>query len=159
MIRFPPPAGTGPRGHGLVTSMRQGSTEDPCRRTGTPAEGHTGMFSRRIAIPLIAATLAVPSAPAFAQATAEPAPESGTAKTPRARKPAKGSARTAGAPPARSPILGAGGEDRAASLERRRRAFFATKPDEGGPDQPSPPSAGVTLGGSGGIMPGMGFKF
>ena len=116
------------------------------------------MFSRRIATLFLAATLAVPAATAFAQSTTEPAPKPKAApKARHARKP-KDAARAAGTPATRPPILGTG-EDEAASLERRRKAFFATKPDAGEPDQPSQPSAGVTLGGSGGITPGMGFKF
>ncbi len=50
--------------------------------------------------------------------------------------------------------------ERAASLERRRKAFFANKPDDGEParDGASAP-VGVTLGGSGGLTPEMGLKF
>ena len=50
--------------------------------------------------------------------------------------------------------------ERAASLERRRKAFFANKPDDGEPtgDGTSAP-VGVTLGGSGGLTPEMGLKF
>lgn len=118
------------------------------------------MTSRRIAMLLLAGALAVPSAPAFAQGAAEPAPKlDAKPKKAHAKKPGKAAPRAAAAPSTRSSILGTGGEDEAASLERRRKAFFATKPDEGGPEQPAAPSAGVTLGGSGGITPGMGFKF
>lgn len=127
------------------------------------------MTPRRFAMALLAATLAASPAQAFAQAVdqaaAGPAPKAGAKpKAARAkgrsakRRSAKPAARAA-APSARSPILGSGGEDEAASLERRRKAFFATKPDEGAPDQPGSPPVGVTLGGSGGITPGMGFKF
>ena len=50
--------------------------------------------------------------------------------------------------------------ERAESLERRRKAFFANKPDESEPagDGASAP-VGVTLGGSGGLQPEMGLKF
>ena len=50
--------------------------------------------------------------------------------------------------------------ERAASLERRRKAFFADKPEQGEPagDLSSAP-VGVTLGGSGGLTPEMGLKF
>lgn len=47
--------------------------------------------------------------------------------------------------------------DRAAALERRRKAFFATPPD--GPAAADAPPVGVTLGGSGGLTPSMGLKF
>ena len=47
--------------------------------------------------------------------------------------------------------------DRAAALERRRKAFFAPPPD--GPAAPDAPPVGVTLGGDGGLTPSMGLKF
>ena len=50
--------------------------------------------------------------------------------------------------------------ERAASLERRRKAFFANKPDDAQPaDVGSSAPVGVTLGGSGGLTPEMGLKF
>ncbi len=48
--------------------------------------------------------------------------------------------------------------ERAASLERRRKAFFADKPVDPSPDSDAAP-AGVTLGGANGLTPGMGMKF
>lgn len=48
--------------------------------------------------------------------------------------------------------------ERAASLERRRKAFFSAPSSE----TEAPPSgapSGVTLGGSNGLTPGMGLKF
>ena len=49
---------------------------------------------------------------------------------------------------------------RAASLERRRKAFFANTPKPGeAPSDLSSAPVGVTLGGSGGLSPEMGWKF
>ncbi len=48
--------------------------------------------------------------------------------------------------------------ERAASLERRRKAFFAAPSAETGAP-PSTTSGGVTLGGSNGLTPSMGLKF
>lgn len=50
--------------------------------------------------------------------------------------------------------------ERAASLERRRKAFFANTPDESEPaDDGAAAPLGFTLGGSGGLKPEMGLKF
>ncbi|WP_305069253.1 hypothetical protein [Lichenibacterium dinghuense] len=124
------------------------------------------MATRRIAIVLAVASLGLIPRPAFAQAAdaptprAAPAPTARTAAKPRkahAKKAAKPSAESAAASAAGSAPIG-GGETEASSLERRRRAFFTAKPDEAAPDADAT-SAGVTLGGSGGLTPGMGFKF
>ncbi|MGI3900855.1 MAG: hypothetical protein ACRYGP_30880 [Janthinobacterium lividum] len=48
--------------------------------------------------------------------------------------------------------------ERAASLDRRRKAFFAAPAAEAG-TPPSDTQGGVTLGGSNGLTPGMGLKF
>lgn len=48
--------------------------------------------------------------------------------------------------------------EKAASLEKRRKAFFAAPPADTGASAPSAPD-GVTLGGSNGLTPGMGLRF
>ncbi len=120
------------------------------------------MIRRRIAIALAAASLGPAAGAALARGADAPnlaapaAPAKHRAAEPRAAR-AKPVARRPAGPPA-APAPSPGRETEAASLERRRRDFFAPKPDAAAPD-PGPPSAGVTLGGSGGISPGMGFKF
>ena len=113
------------------------------------------MTRRPLAICLSAAALGLLCLPALAEtAEAPPAKHEAVAKKPHVKKPAK----AAGQAPAVPAILGSDTGDESSSLERRRKAFFAPKPDEGGPQEDAP-SAGVTLGGSGGITPGMGMKF
>lgn len=65
--------------------------------------------------------------------------------------------------PTDTPMFGDGDRpetaaERAASLERRRKAFF-TAPSGETDAPPSEGPSGVTLGGSNGLTPGMGLKF
>ena len=117
------------------------------------------MTRRPLAICLSAAALGLLCLPALAEsAEAPPAKHEAVAKKPHAKKPAKAAGRTPAVPAIHPSLLGSDTGDESSSLERRRKAFFAPKPDEGGPQEDAP-SAGVTLGGSGGITPGMGMKF
>ena len=127
-----------------------------------------GMISHRT-MPLLAAAWLLASTPqGFAQDDAPPTPDSlaagsGHAKT---RRPTRTRTKhTASHQPAAASVPSDADQidpaaERAASLERRRKAFFANKPDDGQPagDGSSAP-VGVTLGGSGGLNPEMGLKF
>ena len=126
------------------------------------------MKSLRTTMLLAAAWLIASTPHGFAENDAQPTPElhpaaskpSATHRSDRTRT--KHSA--ARHPAAETPHSDAAQTDtaaeRAASLERRRKAFFANKPDVGEPagDASSAP-VGVTLGGSGGLTPEMGLKF
>ena len=115
------------------------------------------MTLRTIALPLTAAALSVLSTHALAQRIEGPAAKhDAVGKKASVKKPPRHVAEPAAA--ARPSLLGPDGSD--TPLERRRKAFFSAQPDGGGTSaDPSSPSAGITLGGSGGISPGMGFQF
>ena len=127
------------------------------------------MISHRTMLLLAAAWLLTSRPQAFAQTDAAPVADSRAAGSTQSstRRPAKlRTKHTATTHPLAARSLPAGAEpidpaaERAASLERRRKAFFANKPDDGEPasDSSSAP-VGVTLGGSGGLTPEMGLKF
>ena len=118
------------------------------------------MTIRPLAMGLSAVALGLACLPALAQ-TAEtpPAKHEAAPKKPHVKKPAKAAKAASGASAATAihPSL-LGNDDESSSLERRRKAFFAPSPDQGG-SEPDAPTAGVTLGGSNGLTPGMGMKF
>ena len=117
------------------------------------------MTARRLAIALPLAAFGLLCGPAFAQTADLPAAKhEAVPKKAHAKKPAKAASRAPATTAIHAPLLGTNSEDESSSLERRRKAFFAPSPDQGGSD-PDTPTAGVTLGGSGGLTPGMGMKF
>ena len=127
-----------------------------------------GMISHPT-MPLLAAAWLLAATPqGFAQDDAPPMPASHAAgSTPSStHRPTKPRTKHIATHQPAAKSLPMGGEqidpaaERAASLERRRKAFFANKPDDGQPagDGSSAP-VGVTLGGSGGLTPEMGLKF
>ncbi len=126
------------------------------------------MNSHRTMLLLAAAWLLASTPQGFAQDDAPPTPGSHVAvSTPSGtRRPTSTRTKHIAAPRPAAKSLPSDAEqtdpaaERAASLERRRKAFFANQPDDGQPagDGSSAP-VGVTLGGSGGLTPEMGLKF
>ena len=124
------------------------------------------MSSGRITV-LAAACLLASAPPSLAATDAQTPPEVHASDPKRsgahhakARTKHTATHESAAAKPAPSNAEQADAMERAASLERRRKAFFANKPDESEPtgDGASAPF-GFTLGGSGGLKPEMGLKF
>ena len=126
------------------------------------------MNSHQTTMLLAAAWLIALTPLAFAETDVQPTPEvkaagpkpSGTRRPDKARSKHIATRRPAVEAPQPDAEQTQRAAERAASLERRRKAFFANKPDAGEPagDASSAP-VGVTLGGSGGLTPEMGLKF
>ncbi len=126
------------------------------------------MNSHRTMMLLSAAWLLASTPHGFAQNDAPPTPDphaAGSAPSSTHRQAKARTKHTAAHQPAAKSLSSDAEQidpaaERAASLERRRKAFFTNKPDDGEParDGASAP-VGVTLGGSGGLTPEMGLKF
>ena len=126
------------------------------------------MNSHRATMLLAAGWLLASAPQGFAQDDAPPTPDAHAASPTlsNTRRPTKIRTKHTAAHQPAAEVLHPSAEqidpaaERAASLERRRKAFFANKPDDGEPagDGSSAP-VGVTLGGSGGLTPEMGLKF